>query len=158
MMNQFILELTTNAIDFIEHYSKYSHFLNHYIENATNGEMAIEFIQNGIIYLFKDYDTFKQLIERQQIPVQEMPKLDKFLFSIIYAKKDFPLDGFLFHIKGLSNNSLSALEPYFKSLSPQIEIKYIDHLNLTIFFPTYASFTLYLRNFIQNFKIGEKNK
>jgi hypothetical protein len=160
-----IIQLTTDYPPLLARVIKFANAINDAYSRMLNGELFIEVIENGILYIFKDWDAFVKIHK----PIPKIPELiKKRLFKInpedevsilgneLRSPLNYPENGIRYILTSSSNpieEMFPILEKYYLSTHPDMKVTLIPGQHIIIHFPTYASCR---RHFELSYYISQK--
>lgn len=160
-----IIKLATDYPPLLDRIIKFADAINYAYNKLLNGELYIEVIQDGILYIIKDWDAFVKIHK----PLPKIPEfIKKKLFKIkpedeisilgsqLRNSDEFPKDGIRYFLTCPTHNLellLPTLNKYYSSIHPDIKIELIPSHHIIIHFTTYGATRRY---FELSYYISEK--
>jgi hypothetical protein len=147
--DRIIVKLTSDYPPLFKNINKYVSYLNSIIEDQTQSGQFIEKIEDGLLYIYRDLDTFTRInqpyhpfIPGDQIKKPYIPqKRENFFLKDIIDVNSFPKEGIrlFFETKSLPQQQiLSVFENFIKNLrTPGIIISYSEPSKLAIYFTNF---------------------
>ncbi len=168
--NQIIIRNTSNFPNLFIHAGKFLEFANDSFKVNENGIFALEQIENGFIYIYKDYNAFlhfNQKFEKQDIDM--IKNENKFyvksatLLGETLTKNNFPRQGIDFYYDIFTD--LDKKQEIINHLYNRYSLKHFKQVkkkdnpnhDLTINFGTYEDIIALLDQIILKFS-GQMNK
>ena len=151
-----IIKVTTSFYPVFTNVNKFIGHLNHLISDY----MYVENIDNGLLYIFKDMNSFLKVLTPIKKTKKEIAKSlpsygeinDHSLIQGALLGLKYPSSGITISYEFIKHNTsemIKPLEKYFESVHKDIKIEIINEKNIEIKFPTletgksYANALLY---------------
>jgi hypothetical protein len=163
--SQIIIKIITDHPKIMAGLEKYKFLVNHYYEKYLDTALFIDTFQNGILYIFKNYETFKLI--HKPIPGSLLFLLDtvvsrkqNFMVDGIFDKENYPKEGIKMLIYSVTlpiSEIFAYLQGFYESLDKDIKLKLVeDHVEF--YFPTYRSNRRFVDLIFLSFEEFEKQE
>ena len=150
---QVILKLSSNHKELMDRLLKFHESINQAFLHSLNSDMYLETIKDGLIYIFRDFNSFKTIHK----PVPKIPKFvkrrifkinpideDLILGNVLRKESDFPSDGLKYFITSETHNNkilFPFIRDHYQSIHPDINTSIDDkESRIIINFKNYDSF------------------
>jgi len=147
-----LVEITSDYPHIFKNVQKFAGYINHLMGVQTQSLFFVEIIQNGVIYIYHDFEIFSVLnpvIRKKEIQkmVQENFTNAEFFLQNVLDSSTFPLMGVQFKYKVFAIDvepPLQILINFFHSFqNPEIAVKRVDNSTVTAMFATYRGLQMY---------------
>ena len=157
-----IIKVTTNFYPIFANVNKFTAHLNHLISEY----MYIEIIDKGILYIFKDKNSFLKVttpLEKSKEEIaNSLPSYkeinDHSLFQGALLGIKFPSSGFIIRyefITQFTSEMIKSIEKYFESVHKDIEIEIISEKHIEIKFPNLETVKSYANALLYSLHIND---
>ncbi len=153
--DRIIVHYTSDFKGIFEKVKKFSDYINYLMNRQLSGMLYVEFVEEGILFIYKNIKLFNILTEN--VSIKKLLNLKniiqnyispKDMIEGILDKSNFPTKGISVNFKILSSNPEKKIVRYKTQIqsfiSKDIEISHHSTNNLTIKFNTYNTFHRYL--------------
>ncbi|MHA1519928.1 MAG: hypothetical protein ACTSRK_07065 [Promethearchaeota archaeon] len=152
---QIYVTISSDHPEIFANIQKHATYINHLIEEQANSQFFVEVIQNGLLYIYNDMEIFK-LLNQPFTPRQVLRFIKKSdsitglerIFPYYLTRESYPASGLtiFFRTESSPREEITKMgEKHFRSLLKDHARIYVTNTgDLSIYFPTFDGFSLYL--------------